>query len=567
MLKKILLLTVALVFIFCCGCSPEPGGPSDGQTGVGEFFDEINSEWMDRVMEAEWKREYEEVEEREGVFTPCAIFSDNGVLQRNAVNHIFGKCSFEGEFFAVVGEKAYRGEAKGGAFSVYLPPMQAQKDVTLQLISSAGKRTLKNLCVGELLLLSGQSNMAMRLSDSMTGDGGSHSGKYVPTENEPTYGAYIQDSIERNTYIKKVTTDFLYDECEKPVIRLCTVQTHSSMSYVFEENIKAENVNAEWKECSSESAYNFSALGAYLGVALHELAGVPIGLVNISIGATFMATWTAEEDYQNNEADYIYGGKNATEPINRGAACFNQYIHPIAGARFRAAVWYQGEGQSVNFSKNLRALIQSWRKSFGYELPFILVGLPTYGGDDTLPKSPNAYGDEMPSYSGAWFAIREGQKSVSQSLPECYVTVNTDCGDYDEIHPYDKREMGKRVAYKIAEVFYGYVREDMVTPQAVAARATESGIEITFDRVGRGILVTNGGINLEASYDGSTYIPCEAEMQGEVLLMKAERPMEIKAVRYGYNNYPRLTRNDVRDYYSLYTADGLPVSQFAFTLS
>ena len=51
----------------------------------------------------------------------------------------------------------------------------------------------------------------------------------------------------------------------------------------------------DWDVCSPETVREFSAIGYVFGRRLHMAAGVPIGLIDASIGGTTVETWTPED--------------------------------------------------------------------------------------------------------------------------------------------------------------------------------------------------------------------------------------------------------------------------------
>ena len=95
-------------------------------------------------------------EKREGL-VPSVMFTDGMVLQRNAVNKVFGKCNYEGDVFIQFDGEIHQGCAKSGTFEVYLPPMEVKKDLVMVIYGKENKVTVKDVCVGEVFLFSGQS--------------------------------------------------------------------------------------------------------------------------------------------------------------------------------------------------------------------------------------------------------------------------------------------------------------------------------------------------------------------------------------------------------------------------
>ena len=51
----------------------------------------------------------------------------------------------------------------------------------------------------------------------------------------------------------------------------------------------------DWNVCSPETVKEFSAIGYVFGRRVFMASGVPIGLINTSIGGTTVETWTPED--------------------------------------------------------------------------------------------------------------------------------------------------------------------------------------------------------------------------------------------------------------------------------
>lgn len=544
-------------------CTPEEGG--DGGDGVflGENFNAVDTENEEKVITEPTFSVSSDIQENAELFTPNSLFSDNMILQRNAVTHIWGTTSAQAVAARVDGN-VYYGTVENGNFSIWLAPHKEGSGYSLELLSPQGKLTIENVCFGEVFLLSGQSNMAWRMSDNLEGDCGNHAGTYVPSVSEPTYEQWAGDSMERNNSIRKQVIDKL-DACEYENIRIYNVPIRSAGDAVYEDNIKKTDAGGSWQNSSAQTMTNFSAVGCHFLTKLHELTGIPVGAVSASLGATFVPTWMSEETYNANRGVCMYGGDRTADAYNKAARCYNQYIYPILSFKFKSAVWYQGEGQPQYYADSMKALISGWRSEFGYELPFIIIGLPRSGAYDVVPSGYASAGNDVGTVSSTMFESREQQKLIC-SLEKVYLTVNVDVGDYDEEHPADKQPVGERVAFKVMEAFYG-TEGDWSAPELVSAERGEEGVTLTFSNAGGGITVINESRNLEAAGTDGVYYPAQAVAAGEDgLIVTCDSVSEIVSIRYGYYNYPKLDRNNVKLYMSLFNASGFPVDQFSVSL-
>ncbi len=124
---------------------------------------------------------------------------------------------------------------------------------------------------------------------------------------------------------------------------------------------------------------------------------------------------------------------NYTPVVLHDAMIAPLYNLPVAGA-----VWYQGEsnvGNRKEYAPKLKAMMADWRKGFGRpELPFYIVEL----ADFLHPSDKNG--------RAAWAEMRRHQGQVAESDPHATLIRNSDLGEWNDIHPLDKKTLGKRVA-------------------------------------------------------------------------------------------------------------------------
>lgn len=122
------------------------------------------------------------------------------------------------------------------------------------------------------------------------------------------------------------------------------------------------------------------------------------------------------------------------KPVVLYNAMINPYINlPLAGA-----VWYQGESNVARrneYPSLLKAMITDWRKAFNQEdMPFYIVELADF-------LHPSDKGGRA-----AWAEMRKAQKQVADETPSTFLIKNSDLGEWNDIHPLDKKTLGKRVA-------------------------------------------------------------------------------------------------------------------------
>jgi sialate O-acetylesterase len=119
---------------------------------------------------------------------------------------------------------------------------------------------------------------------------------------------------------------------------------------------------------------------------------------------------------------------------------YNGMISPLLNYRIKGIIWYQGESDTGNpapYAEKLTALINSWRKYWG-DVPFIQTQIAYYaltGGGD-------------------WDLLREQQK-LCLALPKTGLALAYDLGEYNDLHPQNKRDIGERLARIAMRLAYG----------------------------------------------------------------------------------------------------------------
>lgn len=220
---------------------------------------------------------------------------------------------------------------------------------------------------------------------------------------------------------------------------------------------------------------------------------------------------------------------------------YNGMIAPLVPFALRGTIWYQGETNSSrarDYRRLLTAMIGAWRKAFGVgDFPFLIVQLAAF---------------EAPKHED-WPALREAQLQVMQTVPGTGMAVAVDIGDAKDVHPTNKQEVGRRLALVARAVAYGEAVEG--SGPIYRGCSVEGGrVRVRFEHVGGGLVAH--GPRLEgfevAGADGR-FVPAEAVVEGEAVVVTAAGVARPVAVRYGWADFPRC---------NLYNREGLPASPF-----
>jgi sialate O-acetylesterase len=186
------------------------------------------------------------------------LFSDHMVLQQHRDVLIWGLADPGEQIVVSLASQVRHAFAAGdGRWRVKLPPMNAGGPF---LISVQGKKTIliKDVMVGEVWVLSGQSNMSFPL--------------------EAAEGA---------------AADIM--KADYPQIRLFSVPQKIAFS-------PQQSVSSRWEICNPETVKEFSAVGYFFGRELYRKLGVPIGLIHSSWPGTEAGNWATAQSLQDDPA-------------------------------------------------------------------------------------------------------------------------------------------------------------------------------------------------------------------------------------------------------------------------
>jgi len=188
-------------------------------------------------------------------FKVANVFQDHMVLQRDKPIKIWGWSTTGDEVTVSFAAQTKTPTAdKDGKWMVTLDPMPASSDGRTMTVASARgrqKSEIRDVLVGEVWLCSGQSNMSYSMSRFRN----------------------CADEVPQMKY---------------PMIR-------EFKTFRVSAPTPQDDALGAWAICSPDTAARFSATALYYAVELHKVLGVPIGLLNSSVGGTKVEQWTDME--------------------------------------------------------------------------------------------------------------------------------------------------------------------------------------------------------------------------------------------------------------------------------
>ena len=401
---------------------------------------------------------------------PSFLFTDNGMLQRDAEISVFGECDSKTLKVSFCGYSA-SAQIKDGAFSATLPKMPANLCGELIFTTEREEIRFTNVITGDIWLAGGQSNME-----------------------HPTFCSFFDEN------------DIARDE----KIRVFTVprRQFKGADLIGWHFYTVSHKDTPWSVYDENSALTCSAVGAFFAKRLRGDIDIPIGILNCNLGASSAETWISKEALLSNDiARYAYDryeknyGKidtdayhsrylefvkklRAYDEANGSALDFAKKSGVMAALKngfgimieqgpyyyqtpfnyrttmidrvvpfaIKGVIWYQGESNSHDnppfcdhqkwVEEVMRTLFADWRCAFNNpSLPFYMVQLSAYGVGE--------YGN-----ANNWIPVRRAQEALAED-EGVYTVVSTDIGEDDNIHPANKKPVGERLALAALANEYG----------------------------------------------------------------------------------------------------------------
>jgi sialate O-acetylesterase len=347
----------------------------------------------------------------------------------------------------------------------------------------------------------------------------------------------------------------------------------------------------QWAVCSPATVGKFSATLFFFGREIHRELGVPVGLINSSVGGTLIQSWIAPEaqladpalkpsamdiarrhanfdpakaaaHYQKALARWQEAASAAKAAGNKRpprkphdpvffherkgglGGLFNGKISPWIPCALRGILWYQGEGNARGdmprvYQRQLELLVGDWRARWGEELPFAWVQLPNLAGDDN---------------DASWMLVREATLKALR-LPRTGMAVTVDIGDPKDIHPKNKQDVGRRLSlWALGEV---YGREVPATSGPLPAGHEIRGSEmvVSFKHTAGGLRAKDGAAPKGFLIAGPDHqwLPADARIDGDKVVLSNSAVAKPVAVRYAWARNPDA---------NLINSAGLPASPF-----
>ncbi len=320
------------------------------------------------------------------------IFQDSLILQAAKPIRIFGfgdeacEVSFLGH--------TVRALPRDGRWLAEFPPAPYGVGYTLIVRGATDTLTLHDLCIGEVFLCAGQSNMQFYLAESTT--------PVAACPDDPCLRTYVCDRL-----------------------------------MAFDDFSSADG----WVVADRDTLGRWSALPYLIGAEARR-AGIPaVGVVSCSQGASYIQAWMDERSYIGTplelpvEVMHLDARWPDYAAFNRPGVLYHAMVEPLFPFSFGHVIWYQGESNTSEaevplYIDLLSTMITDWRAGFhDPDLPFTLIQIADYTARD----------------DHAWRGIQAAQAEAPAHIRFCETVVCADICEKDNIHPPTKDALARRV--------------------------------------------------------------------------------------------------------------------------
>lgn len=202
------------------------------------------------------------------------LISDGMILQQKKQIKMWGfdrpgrkvMLSFLGEEYVAVADGQ-------GRFEAVLPPMEPGGPYNLYIGNENGEEiVVTDILIGDVWLCAGQSNMEL------------------PMERV------------KDRYPEEIR------ECSEPFIRTFKVIEHSD----FHGPLR-ELQSGSWEKADTGTILKFSATAYFFAKQMYQMTGVPVGLINTSLGGSRIQSWMSREMLQGDVEDLLLAEKYADD--------------------------------------------------------------------------------------------------------------------------------------------------------------------------------------------------------------------------------------------------------------
>lgn len=253
---------------------------------------------------------------------------------------------------------------------------------------------------------------------------------------------------------------------------------------------------AQWVTGENPAVYSMSAVAYFFAEELLEELDMPVGILNVPLGGTSIASWLSREAIDGDEQvknDFVSSG-DYIEKSDWDEDDYNVYtdmtinynlkMEALKNFRVSGMIWYQGESDigwgGERYARAFDLMQRSYTELYEYKnglMPIVYTQLMQY-----------YYSEDGYNLADMNIAFADIQKARPES--RAVVTVNdipvTFIPEAGLIHPECKEEISDRMAYAAMGFVYGEYGT-YTAPTLKNAEIKDGSIYVSFNNIGNGI--------------------------------------------------------------------------------
>lgn len=196
----------------------------------------------------------------------------------------------------------------------------------------------------------------------------------------------------------------------------------------------------------------------------------------------------------------------------------------------------------------MEALISDWRTRWEEaELPFLIVQLANFMQDPPYPTESH------------WAGLRNVQRELVNSTPSTGLAVTIDIGEWNDIHPLNKKEVGQRLSLQARRIAYKDNEVIADGPVFRSIQAEGNRLVLSFEEGSNDIVPVQELKGFAIAGTDGKFEWARATVEGNRVEVWSETIAEPKRVRYAWRNNPEEA--------NLKNRQGLPASPFEAELT
>ena len=299
---------------------------------------------------------------------------------------------------------------------------------------------------------------------------------------------------------------------------------------------------------------NTIAVRAIDAEGVGEIIG-PMTLSNNNIKVSFNGNWKYKliAEIYNNKF-YLYGINNIdfnsrikTIKLNSGVptVLYNGMINPLVPYTIKGVIWYQGEsnvGRADQYENLFPAMIRDWREKWNYDFPFYYVQIAPYqyniNKDSLLDQSQE---------------LREAQRN-SLKTKNTGMVVTMDIGNFNNIHPSNKQDIGSRLARLALSNNYS-INIVPSGPIFNGLKVIGSKLILEFENPGSRLISKGDLLGFEIAGADKKYVFANAKIINNQVELYSDKIKNPLYARYAWKD---------KAVPSLFNLEGLPASSFKY---